>query len=231
MVDIHLKRLIEIGNEDKGYLGSNSYSWTKYVLLENPFLQIDECLNTLNTRFDRTTLFDYCLDSQNDSLNVISAILSWGGMNRKHGKLLFEKEKFEILCSLVSDLRNNKFESRKSAFEAFQKKRQEGKLTGLGIGYFTKLICFLAPNLNGYIMDQWAGKSINLLLGEEIVVMYNGWVNDENNSTNYENFCSHIDTLASKLNCKGIDAEKRIFSVGGRNKGKWRSYLISNYNY
>jgi hypothetical protein len=61
--------------------------------------------------------------------------------------------------------------------------------------------------------------------------MYNGWVNDENNSTNYENFCSHIDTLASKLNCKGIDAEKRIFSVGGRNKGKWRSYLISNYNY
>jgi hypothetical protein len=226
MIEIHLKQLIEIGNEDKGFLGNNSLSWAKYVVSENSILQID---NRLNARFDRDMLFDYCYDSQNDNINVILAILSWGGMKRNFGRLLFEKEKLEILCSLVDDLRNNKFKSRQSAFEAFQQKRKEGKLTGLGIGFFTKLICFLAPNLKGYIMDQWAGKSINLLVGQKVVILDNVWVNDKNDSTNYENFCSHIDVLASKLNCSGIDAEKRIFSVGGVNKGKWRSYLISNY--
>ncbi len=226
MVEIHLKRLLEIGDEDKGYLGNNSLNWTNYVFSESTGMNIN---NSLNTRFDRNSLFEYCFDNQNDNLNVISAILSWGGMNRKHGKLLCQEEKLEVLYSLVDDLRNSKFKSRQLAFEAFQKKRNEGKLPGLGIGYFTKLICFLAPNLKGYIMDQWAGKSINLLVGNEIVILDNGWVNDKNNSINYENFCSQIDNLAIELNCSGIDAEKRIFSVGGRKKGKWRSYLISNY--
>ena len=116
------------------------------------------------------------------------------------------------------------------AFEVFQNQRSANNLPGIGIGYFTKLICFLAPNLNGYIMDQWVAKSINLLTGEPIVNLTgNNWVNDRNDSNTYEIFCQHIDNLAELLNCSGFEAEKQIFSVG-RGNGQWRNYLINNYN-
>jgi hypothetical protein len=77
-------------------------------------------------------------------------------------------------------------------------------------------------------MDQWVSKSINLLTGQHIVYLTNGWVNDKNTSTNYENFCLKIDELANILNCSGFEAEKRIFSIG-RGKGAWRNYLKKHY--
>ncbi len=112
----------------------------------------------------------------------------------------------------------------------FNKKEIRDTYQGLGIGYFTKLICFLSPNLKGYIMDQWVSKSINFLTGDNIVdLTSNAWVNDSNNSDTYENFCNHVDQIAVILNCDGFEAEKRLFSVGGRKKGEWRNYLINNY--
>ena len=126
-----------------------------------------------------------------------------------------------------TNLRKNKYSTRIKAFDAFQSERSKGNLPGLGIGYFTKLIFFLAPNLNGYIMDQWAGKSINLLAGKQIVSFYNSWVNDKNNAETYDIFCKNIDELAVILNCSGSEAEERIFSIG-HGKGTWRIYLNCN---
>ncbi len=79
-------------------------------------------------------------------------------------------------------------------------------------------------------MDQWVGKSVNLLEGDDIVfISNNSWVNDNNDAETYEVFCSLIDDLSDALNCSGFEAEKQIFSIGGRQKGKWRKYLIENY--
>ena len=222
MNETHLNYLTQLVDINQGYVGNNSLNWANHVLPNDTFD------NYLNRQFNRDKLFDYCKNVNNDNLNVLVAILSWGGMRRDHGRLLFNNRQFVL--DLVSNLRNGIYQTRQSAFSIFQDSRTNGQLQGLGIGYFTKLICFLSPNLNGYIMDQWVGKSINLLTGENIVnITGNTWVNDNNNSGTYEIFCTHVDNLAQLLNCSGFEAEKRIFSVG-RGNGAWRNYLIQNYN-
>lgn len=220
MIEKHIEKLIELGSkEEEGYLGNNSLKWATFVLGSNT--EINE---NLDIRFDRYELFDYC--KNNSDLNVLISILSWGGMRRDHGKRLFDN--LEHIIPIVDNLRKGVYKTRKEAFEVFQKKRSEGLLPGLGIGYFTKLICFLAPELKGYIMDQWVGKSINLITGQNIVSLTsNSWVNDKNDSNSYELFCSKIDELAVELGCDGIEAEKQIFSVGN-GKGAWRKYLIKS---
>ena len=225
MITAHLEKLLNISENDHGYVGNNSLKWANNVITNELYSDID--IQSFNTQFDRYQLFKYCSNSDKSDLNVITAILSWGGMRINNVRDLFKN--INALYPLVNALRNKIFNSRQSAFKAFKKERELGKLPKLGIGYFTKLICFLSPELNGYIMDQWAGKSINLLAGNEIVKIRNNWVVNDNNDVTYEIFCSYIDSLAKKLNCTGIEAEKRIFSVGGRNKGEWRKYLINNY--
>jgi len=223
MNEIHLNFLTQIGDNEPGYVGNNSLNWANQVSPDNNFD------NYLNRQFCRYELFEYCQNINNDNLNVLVAILSWGGMRRDHGRLLFNN--LEFVLGLVDNLRNNTFGTRQIAFSTIQGHRVNGLLPGLGIGYFTKLICFLSPNLNGYIMDQWVGKSINLLTGQNIVnITGNSWVNDKNNPDTYEIFCTHIDELAYQLNCTGFEAEKKIFSVG-RGYGTWRNYLIQNYNW
>ena len=222
MIVIHLDKLVKIGNENHGYIGNNSLSWAASI-----FGNIDHIDPYLNRKFDRYELLDYCNDHKNDDYNCCVAIVSWGGMRRDHGRRLFENTL--VLDKLIFKLRNGLYESRQEAFTDFKVHRINGQLPGLGIGYFTKFICFLAPQLNGYIMDQWASKSINLLTGQEIIkISAAGWVTDENNSHTYERYCSLIDVLAQQLNCTGFEAEKRIFSVG-RGLGIWRRYLTVNY--
>jgi hypothetical protein len=223
MNEIHLNYLIQIGNNDQGYVGNNSLNWGISVV------GADENLDPfLNRQFNRYELFEYCQNQNNSNLNIIVAILSWGGMRRDHGRRLFENR--NVIIELVDELRIGNFHTRQQAFEVFQNHRSANMLPGIGIGYFTKLICFLAPNLNGYIMDQWVAKSINLLTGVPIVNLTgNNWVNDNNDSNTYELFCQNIDNLAELLNCSGFEAEKQIFSVG-RGNGQWRNYLINNYN-
>ena len=221
MNEIHLNHLIQIGDNEQGYVGSNSLKWAKDVLPSNNFDPY------LNRRFNRYELFEYCQNKNNSDLNVLAGILSWGGMRRDHGRLLLGNR--DPILVLTNDLRLGVYKTRSEAFLTIQNLRNHRLLPGLGIGYFTKLICFLAPNLNGYIMDQWVGKSINLLTGQNVVnISSNNWVNDKNNSDTYELFCTHIDNLAQLLNRSGFEAEKRIFSVG-RGKGAWRNYLIRNY--
>ena len=221
MIKKHLDKLIKIGQEDIGYLGNNSFYWAKSVIKNKT--KID---SSLSQKFDRRDLLAYCNNQKNSNLNVGIAILSWGGMRRDHGRILFNNN-FSSLNILITNLRKNKYSTRIKAFDAFQSERSKGNLPGLGIGYFTKLIFFLAPNLNGYIMDQWAGKSINLLAGKQIVSFYNSWVNDKNNAETYDIFCKNIDELAVNLNCSGSEAEERIFSIGN-GKGEWRKYLNCN---
>ncbi|MFA6979954.1 MAG: hypothetical protein WC209_11610 [Ignavibacteriaceae bacterium] len=223
MNEIHLNYLIEIGENDQGYVGNNSLKWGNSVL--GPNVNIDPFLDR---QFNRYDLFAYRNNPANSHVNVLIAVLSWGGMRRDHGRLLFRN--LNHVLNLVENLRSGIYQTRQIAFEEFRQNRTMGLLPGLGIGYFTKLICFLAPDLNGYIMDQWVSKSINLLTGEQIVnLTNNSWVNDNNDGNTYEIFCNHIDNLAQLLNCSGFEAEKRIFSVG-RGNGLWRNYLIQNYN-
>jgi len=215
--------LINIGHVNQGNVGFNALNWANYVfdnLLEHLPAILDQ-------QFNRNALFAYCNNVETSNLHASIAILAWGGMRRDHGIRLFDN--WENLEPIINDIRLGNYATRIDAFEAFQNARIDGHLPGLGIGYFTKLICFLHPLQNGYIMDQWTGKSINLLNGAPVIhINQYGWVTDHNDSATYGAFCDYIEQLAGILGCTGMEAEQRIFSVG-RGQGLWRNYLRENY--
>lgn len=207
------------------FMGINSYSWCKDVIAPENHNRIPKAFNI---KFYRDDVWDYCRNTANGDLESLLIILSWGGMNREHAKKLLEKENHVL--DIVRKLRSGYFENRKKAFEYIQEKRKQGLLPGMGIGYFTKLICFLQPKLRGYIMDQWVAKSVNLLLGIPLVHIANhSWVSDENTPAIYEDFCAYIDEIAVSINRSGFETEEYLFSVGGHKKGKWRHHVVQHY--
>lgn len=201
--------------------GINAVNWGNYFF--------EKKLNeTLNCKLTRIQLFDilYVKELSVEELSI--AILSWGGMNREHGRSLFQHNDW---LDIVKRMRNNDIKTRKEAYDLFQVLRKNKKLKGMGPAYFTKLICFVNPNLKGYIMDQWTSKSINLLFDNKIVALTNsGHVADKNNASIYEDFCLKIEYLADLLNLKPIDLEENLFSNGGIVKGRWRQFIIDKWN-
>lgn len=97
---------------------------------------------------------------------------------------------------------------------------------GWGPAFFTKLIFFVRPADDGYIMDQWTGKSVNLLTGKPLVhLSYKGHVTDNTSADDYEEFCKVVEDLANICGSSGGEAEDRLFSHGGRKPGEWRAYV------
>jgi len=150
-------------------------------------------------------------------------------MNREHGRLLFQNNEW---LSLIDEIRTGKINSRKVAYKKFKDLRKDGKLKGMGPAYFTKLICFVSSRLNGYIMDQWTSKSINILLGKNLIKLTkSGTVTDKNNLEIYELFCQTVEDLAKKMSLEPIELEEMLFSNGGVNKGTWRNYVVKKWGH
>ncbi len=218
----HLNYFLNLKEEIDVFRGTNSLKWSIFVC-GNKYKYPE----IFNQNLYRDDLLNFCNSKSTSDILALLAVLSWGGMNRKHGKSLLSDP--ATILEIVNKLRNNYFHSRKDAFEYIHQKRDLNLLPGLGIGYYTKLICFLAPNLNGYIMDQWLAKSINLISDKKLIHIANDWVTNQNTSLIYEEFCSKIDDLSKQINESGYKTEEKLFSIGGRKKGKWRQYVIDNY--
>lgn len=208
-------------NDFSSWNGINAKNWGN-------FFSTSDLNKKLDTKLTRSELLDnnFIKDLNNEELAI--AILSWGGMNREHGKSLFQNNEW---FRLIEDLRNKKIKTREEAYVLFTALRKSKNLKGMGPAYFTKLICFVNPELKGYIMDQWTSKSINLLFENKSVVLNtSGHVTDKNTSQIYEEFCSKIEYLADLLKLKPIDLEENLFSNGGVNKGKWRQFVVDNWS-
>jgi len=219
----HLTYFLNINDETKWIGSVNSYQWAQSVLESNTILN-----DNLNQKFYRDDLFEYCSNLDNTDWDTLIAILSWGGMHREHAYRLLSSP--DVILDIVNKLRNNFFTSRKEAFTYIQNKRNLNFLPGLGVGYYTKLICFLAPDLNGYIMDQWLAKSINLIIdNKKIKIDSNSWVTDDNDENTYEYFCQEVDKIATYIGVSGFKTEEKLFSIGGKTKGIWRKYVVDNY--
>jgi len=115
----------------------------------------------------------------------------------------------------------------------------------MGPAYFTKLIHFLMPFNNygrpvGMIMDQWAGCSINVLLGTNLIRMdatftWNAenvsskyTVSNTNNAQIYEAFSAAVHQLAGLVGRTVEVVDRAFLSIGGNNPGSWRQHVIAN---
>ena len=193
-----------------------------------------DILRSPSTRkFNRNQLIERAKASSGISdLEVVLDIFAWGGINRKHACLSLQS--FSKWQPIISDLRNKKCSSIE-AYNQFYRKRKNKEFNGIGPAYFTKLIFFCHPEHNGYIMDQWTSRSVNLLLDRptELIRLtkskYFQGVSDDNDKCVYKEFCFNLERLANEC---GSDDPKKIeealFSKGGRNKLDWRRYVIKH---
>ncbi|MDE2725587.1 MAG: hypothetical protein OXI59_19630 [Gemmatimonadota bacterium] len=198
-------------------------------------------LHLPDDRLSRDCVFKLARQDVRDvnTATVCAAILAWGGMHTNHRDLLFhceDRKWLEVACSL----RNGKLD-RKEAYARFKELRRHGKMKGMGPAFFTKLIYFLMPQEStalkpGYIMDQWAGCSINLLAGQEIVLMdvhedrekkgpglnLKFTVSNENCGTNYVNFCEKMAYVANLLSMDVGEVDRALVSKAGK---PWREHV------
>ena len=199
-------------------------------------------------KISRIEVFELAAPKNRKKVNTVTicaAAMAWGGMRENHKRMFF-KLADEGWLKVADDIRAGSL-NRKDAYNEFAKLRKDKKLKGVGPAYFTKLIYFLTPRdredvAQGYIMDQWAGCSINLLLNKECVLMkaapsrkkgikepqHDFTVSDANTSGNYENFCKAVDELREIVGLCPDRIDCALVSIGGRNKLEWRKYVIDN---
>ena len=195
----------------------------------------------------RSEVFELAADPNVTVATVCVAAMAWGGMHLGSWKLLCRSSRGEWL-NVAQRIRGGKL-TRAQAYERLKALREQGRLKGMGPAFFTKLIYFLTPRDNatpkpGYIMDQWAGSSVNLLTGSDMVLLNatRAWgapkgkldpsfeftVSDENTSDDYEAFCSVVDRLACRF-CLCVDqVDQALFSAGGRTPKTWRKYVTAH---
>jgi hypothetical protein len=181
-------------------------------------------------RFNRAALKTFITEHEDVESRFV-AVMGWGKMRYPHARQAINiKERWIPLIARLTDPDL----SRSAAFKLFKdaRERPETYLNGMGVAYFTKLLFFLRPSSDAYIMDQWTGKSVNLLFSTDrsignVVKFDSSAVSDRNTPEDYEHFCQLIELLAEKLDVVPEDAEKRIFSNGGNGQkiGKWRGYV------
>lgn len=218
-IQTHLQILIEANYLPQQEVGINAMLWWQSVC---PHCR--EIPTVLNRRFNRDSLFELCKSSEVDTQTKIIAIMAWGSMRRNNARLALINN--NALLAACNEIQRGNI-SRGEVFNRFIDLRRTAYLKGIGIAYFTKLMYFLnasEPN-NWYILDQWTAKSINLLCGQDIVLISNNTVSNKNTVNNYNLFCDKIDELAMELNLSGGETEELIFSKGGKNRGKWREHV------
>lgn len=207
------------------WAGAKPQSWAEYVAnyshtLIDPFDLPDKQLS-------RSELRSLCnVDSGLSDEACLASIMAWGGQNRKHGVTLFNR--FDEVSPILRGLRQGQLD-RLSAYQHFHQIWSKSKPLGMGAAYFTKIIFFCGREPNGYIMDQWTSKSINLILGYDLVHLYNGFVTKKNTVDSYKLFCEAVESIANDMGVTGEAVELAMFSHGGRSKHPWRQYVVDNY--
>lgn len=210
-------------NADQGATGSIPTDWARRLDLNYP-----EISNLPDQLLDRRQVRTICLDGTRHVLVGYTCAMAWGGQgtyNRRHAKSPWDHR--GRLVEHLKRLRSGTL-GRSDSYNQFC---GDGRIHGLGLSFFTKLLYFFSPNSSS-IMDQWTAKSLNLLTGRCVVKMDGDSPSNRNTGDDYTAFCSEIDLIAAEMRCDGDKVEERLFSRGkekGQPRGKWREYVRSNW--
>lgn len=201
-------------------------------LSKNDLDGIDDIL--INNKLDRASLHGL-VSVANDKVAVL-AILVWGGIRSANLCLFYhwwsknitlkgKKNISEWVKFWKSDEGLEEFSRETARKEAFDELRGMEKVffKGVRASYFTKLMYFLNPKRNCYIIDKWTARSVNLLNdGQEKIKLDGDGVPSNIKGETYEWYCQFLDELANELQIEGggAKAEEILFS-----NSKWIEYL------
>lgn len=190
-----------------------------------------------NEPLNRSALVEQA--KRSDPMHAFLSVMAWGAQNRRHTALGLSDA--DRVAFSIGRLRAAATVDRIQAYELFS---GDNKIKGLGPAYFTKIIAFCRNDLNGYVMDQFTARSINLLDGErrEIVPMSkdkNGRlsVHQQALAEHYESYCARVDRLTEVINERlmpatpvdGFFTEYLLFGKG-KAKAAWRRHLMAYSN-
>ena len=170
-------------------------------------------------------------DKSNSSLKLLFYVMAWGGMvNRANNpKLLYKKLKTDknarrIVNDALNDIRYGSL-SNAEAFDLIQNLRKQGYLPGLGVSFFTKVLYFLRPGKNAFILDQFTAKGMNYLHSKDPksypqIDMDNDFPANNLTGTDYEAYNKGLHQLSMDLkksvgNLSDEDAEFLLFNPFG----------------
>jgi len=206
----------------QGPVGMSPMAWASSVNYQAPAGALSK------VKFCRNRVRAYCQSADHKPEDCFVTIMAWGGtaLRLPHRQKAWAAR--DRWIDTVEFLRNELL-TREDAYTTLRSLKMNGHLPGLGPAFFTKLIFFMLPDPHGYIMDQWLGKSINLLAGKPVVKMDGECVSLRNTSANYEQFCAEVDCLATKLQLSPGATEQALFSRGGRHPEPWRLYVRKHY--
>lgn len=227
--DTHLEAFTRLGANRQDFVGRQPKAWAISVGAD-----VDVYAGLPDKHLNRDYLKAMCnvdgIDGIFTSEQCFLAIMAWGGMQVNHGRRVWNVRK--DLIEIIGSLRDGSL-SRSDAYEQFQRFRARNPGCGMGPAFYTKLIFFAHPCHDGYIMDQWTARSINLLRDTEHDAFSMHMtkagkayrVSDRNCARTYEEFCLTIEELAKRLGISPEAVEERLFCHGGRNPGDWRAYV------
>lgn len=183
------------------------------------------------SQMTRRGVATFCSNRNHTALSCFLVVMAWGAMRHDHGRAAFEAHaEWEQGVNELRTIRH----TRRQAYDRLQELRAANQLPGVGPAYFTKLIHFFLKS-DGYIMDQWTARSINLLAGKPVVPLIRAVhrrtgkvavaVAQDVGGEVYETFCALVDELAEKLKLTGEETERLLFSHGGWVPGRWRTYV------
>ena len=230
----HYSAFSKLMFKPQGAVGYSPSQWAKDYGLDD----VPHAEELPATRLCREQVRSFCRDQKKPVLFGYICAMAWGGQSDGPGgrrNTVNAWSERRRIADQLKALRDGGL-SRKDSYNLF---RGKGRIPHLGPSFFTKLIYFFSPVKTFYIMDQWTGKSINLLTGQH-VVRVNGAADAANKGGNYQAFCEEVDRLAAALPEPGVHSEEsgermeeRLFSRGRENNGMppalWRAYVQNNY--
>jgi hypothetical protein len=210
--------------------GVSPKAWFEYVRIRINEKDLNEPCNVSDRKLSRNDLYKACIDTSVSDLELVIMVLAWGGMRRTNG--VFAISGWKNWCPIIRRLRAGNL-SRSDGYKGFWNLNP----TGMGPAFYTKLIFFCSPSHDGFIMDQWTGRSANLILGQNLVKLspQNStdttkylYVSKKNTFQTYEKFCEFIERVARETHRDPRIIEEHLFSNGGQKKGIWRGYVVNN---
>lgn len=189
---------------------------------------VSSVLNSLSPEgLNRSELRELCIDTNTSSERAFLEVMTWGGIRANSLRSSWKKR--NAWLPLLDQIRKES-SSRSDDYSEFMKLRKNNKLPGVRAPYFTKLMFFLRPKQDGYIMDQWVAKSVNLLFERTIVSLpKSGLVKDNVDVIQYESFCYCIEEIAGIIERTPQETEAILFCKGGKKPGIWRQYVKKNW--
>jgi len=179
-------------------------------------------------KMTRSFLKQSSIDNRVTDRDLLWGILAWGKMRRDAARRFAQYE--DSWLKVINTLRTENL-TRLDSYSLCAETVSKNPAGGIGPAYYTKLIFFANPRHDGYIMDQWTSRSVNLLVsGDPIVAMRtSNHVSPQNSAETYETYCRIVETLSKVLVDKNPEeTELCLFSTGGRSAASWRRYVIEN---